>query len=430
MKKILMLGTSYGSCAMIQYAKDNGLYTIVTDYLPPDKSIAKKIADEYWMINTGDLDALEKKCREADVNAVICGISEFNLEMTMELCSRLGLPSYCTPEAWHYSRDKSDFKSVCKRIGAPVPEDYCVSDRLTADELDAVKFPVMVKPVDMSGNRGISYCYDKKDLVNAYKYARSVSKSDKIIVERMLHGKEWWAGYALAEGKASLLSLNAMYAQPGEPKNCYTITTTVTDNVKKFIEEINPKIEEVLRETGCREGFAWVQVMLDDDGCFYIIEMGYRLTGEMIFIPLKDLTGFDTIKWLVDIALGKKHTVADLPAPQTGAFSGCCCAMELWTNKAGVIKDVRGWDSITSDPRIKVETLHGIGSDMPKYRPFGNVLFTTSSIDEMCRLIDRVNKEIKVINEDGEDMVIKYTDFDYLKNVYYKGLSETDENPS
>lgn len=424
MKKILMLGTSYASIDMIEYAKSQGCHTIVTDYLEPEKSIAKKVSDEYWMINTADLDTLERKCREEGIDAIICGISEFNLEMTMELCKRLGFPCYCTPEAWHYSKDKADFKAVCKRIGAPVPEDFIVSDQLTDEELDNIKYPVMVKPVDMSGNRGISYCYDKNDVVSAYKFARSVSKNDKIIVERMLHGEEWWAGYALADGHISLMSLNGMYAQPGEPKNCYTLTTTVSDHIEKFIHEINPKIVEVLKSVGCKEGFAWVQVMLDEDGHFYIIEMGYRLTGEMIFIPLRELIGFDTVAWLVDYALGKKHTPDMLPEPQTKAFKRCTCAMELWTNREGVISQISGWDEISKHPCIKVETLNAVGSKLAKYRPFGNVMFTCNSIDELCDTIDMVNKTVKVFDSEGNDMIIKYTDFDYLKKIYYKGVNE------
>ena len=86
MEKLLMLGTSLMSREIVQYAKSQGVYTIVTDYLPPDKSTAKLISDEYWMINTSELDVLEKKCREEHVTAVMCGVSEFNLEMTMALC--------------------------------------------------------------------------------------------------------------------------------------------------------------------------------------------------------------------------------------------------------------------------------------------------------------------------------------------------------
>ena len=182
MKKLLMLGTSYGTCLMLEYAKSKGVYTIVTDYLEPEHSPGKLIADEYWMLNTGDLDALEKKCREEGVSAVVCGISEFNLEMCMELCRRLGLPCYCTPEAWHFSHDKVDYKALATALGAPLADDYFLSDPPTREELDKVKYPVVVKPIDLSCNRGISYVYNEEELFKAMDYARSMSSSRKLVV--------------------------------------------------------------------------------------------------------------------------------------------------------------------------------------------------------------------------------------------------------
>ena len=107
MQKLLMLGTSYGSLEMLRYAKSKGIHTIVTDYLDSEHSVGKLASDEYWMINTGELDALEQKCREEGVNGVVCGVSEFNLEMCMELCKRLGLQCYCT-EALNAKRRSAD----------------------------------------------------------------------------------------------------------------------------------------------------------------------------------------------------------------------------------------------------------------------------------------------------------------------------------
>lgn len=421
-EKLLMLGTSYGSIAMLEYAKSQGIYTIVTDFLPASQSKAKRFADEEWMINTGNIDELEQKCRQVGVNIVICGISEFNLEVTMELCKRLGLPCYCTPEAWHYSKDKADFKDICKKNGVLVPKDYYISDKLSDEELESISFPVMVKPVDMSGNRGISYCHNKEEFIKAYKLARSVSKNPKIVIERMLHGEEWWAGYAIADGKISLISLNAMYAQPGYPKNCYSLTTTVSTHVKEFVNEVNPKIERLLSKIGCKEGFAWVQLMHDEDGSFYVIEMGYRLSGEMIYMKYKDLCGFDTVKWLVDYARGIKHTEKDLPKPQTKAYINSITAVELWAHTDGKISKMSGFDEISMIPNVYVETLKEIGDNIIKYRPVGNVVFSSRNIEEMCNMIKRINDTVHVYNENGEDVIIKYTDFDYLNKVYSEGL--------
>lgn len=426
MEKLLMLGTSLASEDIIQYAKSQGIYTIVTDYLPPEKSTAKFISDEYWMINTAELDELERKCREEGITAVTCGVSEFNLEMTMELCRRLGLQSYCTPEAWHYSRDKADFKKLCRKCGARVAQDYFLSDALSEEELNQVKFPVVVKPVDMSGNRGITYCYNKDELVEAYRYARSLSKSPKIVVERMLKGREWYGYYALAQGEIRQIALVAMEAQSGQLKNLYSLSTTVTDNVEKFMEEINPSVEKVLKTVGCREGIAWVQVMLDEDGAFYIIEMGYRLPGDRPDAAFPGLFGFDAVKWLTDYARGIKHTVDDLPPAQLHSFSKCSCGYSLWTHKGGTIAEMKGFNEICKIPGIAYYTLHQIGDKFVEHRPLGVVGINAESIDEFCDKIQKINQTISIRDENGEDVIIRYTDFEYLRTVYMRGLQQED----
>lgn len=422
MEKLLMLGTSLASKEMIEYAKSEGVYTIVTDYLPPEKSKAKLISDEYWMINTSELDTLEKKCREEGITAVICGVSEFNLEMSMELCKRLGLPNYCTPDAWHYSRDKADFKLLCKKVNAPIPEDYYLSDELSSDELKKIHYPVVVKPVDMSGNRGITYCYNEEELIDAYKYARSVSKNPKIVVERMLHGREWYSYYALADGEIRQIALNAMEAQPGELKNLYSLTTTVTDHIEQFMTEINPSIEEVLKAVGCKEGIAWVQAMLDDDGHFYIIEMGYRLPGDMPFVTYPEMFGFDTIKWMVDYSRGIKNTISMLPQEQKHAYKKCGCGYSLWTCKAGTISEISGIEDILKIPGVSYYSLHSVGEEFPIHRPVGVVGIYADNIEDFCKKIQLVNNTIKILDENGDNMIIRYTDLDYLMRVYNNGI--------
>ena len=96
--------------------------------------------------------------------------------------------------------------------------------------------------------------------------------------------------------------------------------------------------------------------------------------------------------------------------------------MELWTNKDGILTEIRGLDVMRNTKGVFVECLHDIGDKIIKYRPLCNISFTTDTIDEMCELIDKVNREVAFINERGEDTVIKYTDFDFLHKVYQEGL--------
>lgn len=421
-KKLLMLGTSLLSKEMVMYAKSQGVYTIVTDPQEPEHSAAKLVSDEYWMINIADIDALETKCREEGVTAIICGISEFCLEVCMELCKRLGFPCYCTPEAWHFSRDKDDFKKLCIEVGAPIAKDYYLSDALTEEELNSVDFPVVVKPVDMSCNRGISYCYNREELIAAYKYAKSLSKSDKIIVEKMLRGKEWYSNYAIVDGEVRFLTLNGMYAEPGQLKNLYSLTTTVSDNIERFCREINPKIEEVLRKVGCKQGLAWVQVMLDEDNHFYIIEMGYRLPGDMTFVPYTAMFNLDVTKWLVDYALGIKKPLSEMPPSQTCAYKQCGCCYSLWTHKDCVIKSINGFDDLLQKDGVNYFTLFKEGDHVPLHIPIGVITFTSDNVEKMCEMIKYINSNISITDESGEELYIRYTDFDYLRKIYQDGL--------
>ena len=414
-EKLLMLGTGMHTVEMVQYARSLGVYTIVTDYLEPADSVGKQYSDEYWMISSADVDTLERRCRAEGVTAVACGTSEFNLERTMELCGRLGFPCYCTPESWHYSRDKADFKELCRREGVPMAEDYALSERFTEEELNKIQFPVVVKPVDMCGNRGVSYCYNREDLIKGYQNARAMSDSSKIIVEHMFTGREWYAYYAMAEGEIRQICLNDMIAQPGELKNLYSITTPVTDNVERIMTEINPAIKRALKAVGCREGIAWVELMQDTDDQFYVIEMGYRLPGDIVDKTYQYLFGFDPTKWIVDYALGHRLTVQDLPAEQEHAYSRCSCGYLLWANRSGTISEMTGFDEINRIPGVECVLLKHRGDSFALHSMLETIAIVADTVDEMCEKIAEINRYIHILDENGEDAFIKFTDFDTLK---------------
>lgn len=422
MKKLLMLGTSYGSVEFVQAAKARGVYTIVTDYLPPEKSRAKLVADEQWMISTDDIDALEQECRRAQVDAILCGVSQFNMDQVLKLGSRLDLPVYCDQDAWHYTKNKRAFKDVCKACGVPVATDYHLTDELKEEDLDKVVLPVMVKPVDLSGNKGVSYCYTRQELKDAYKYARSVSADPTIVVERMLKGREYVAAYALAEGEASLVEFNVIFPQPGEPNNCWTFNMTVTEELGRYRREVDEALRKAIKKMGCKDGVAWFQMILDEDGHFYVFEMGYRLQGCMIWIPIEQVRGFDCINWVLDTALGIWHTPEDLPKPLTKQSRKCGVAYVLWSNKEGTISEIRGLEKLSGMPELSVDFQRAVGFKTKKYSNLGVICFSADNIDEFCNLVSTINDTLKVKNEHGENMLIFYDDLDTVRRTYKRAM--------
>ena len=413
MKKLLMLGTSKGSKEIVLEAKKRGYYTIVTDYQKPDESRAKLISDEYWMISTGDIDILERKCRDENIDGIISGISTFNISAAMNLTKRLGKPCYCTPQAWHYTIDKRDFKDVCIRNHVPVAKDYYIPQNPTAESLAAIQYPVVVKAIDQSANRGMSYCFTSDEIVPACTNARAVSSSNTVVIERMLKGHEYTAWYALAEGKASLVNFSKMYHKDGYPSNCYSVTTTCTDNLSKYLAEVDPYIKKAFQDMGCREGIAWIEMMLDEDGHFYVIEMGHRMSGDMMALVHKNISHFNSYAWLLDIAMGIQHKEADLPISQTKLPDRIGCSYILWSKEAGTITKWSGFESLYGQNNINIETTLDVGSQVAKHAYLAVITFDVNDYDELRSVIERINNTVEIWNE-KENIIIYYDDLDSL----------------
>lgn len=420
MKKMLFLGDSNETNEFLKYAQKERIYTIVTDYFEPQHSTAKLLADEYWMISTGELDQLERKCKEENIQAVISGSSDFNIEMSIQLCKRIGLPCYCTEEVWNASKDKELFKSVCREVGVPTPDDYEVSKVLTRQEVSRVGFPVMVKPVDLCANAGVSYCYNEEEFIKAYRYAESLSNKDKIIVERMLHGIEFCSYYILAEGEAAFLTLCIRLSHSGEPSFCYSMNTTINNFTEQYLKEMDAQVKEVLKKIGCREGIACVQCIWDDDGCFYAFEMCYCPETSLLIAPLRYICPFDAIKWQFDCAIGKNHLKSQLPSGLWRYFRGYANSYILFSKTDGVISEIEGLELFDLYSNVELRIRVHVGDRIQKYYPLGNILFHTNSYVQTCEIIKQINKNVRIKDMFGENVVIYFNDIKKLNKLYKK----------
>lgn len=400
-----------------------GIYVIVSDLM--EASPTKEDADEAWLVSTTDIQQLKEKCMEVGVDAVITGASDFNINQSRILCKQLGLPMFCTSDfAWDVSTNKRMFKDLCKKVGAPVAEDYILSDDLKRCDLDKIKYPVVVKPVDKSGNRGMSYCTNEQELIEAYKYARSVSDNSTIIVERELHGPEYAVNYLLADGDIRLQFLGSEHNQPGELENLYSVIDSTSDHLKQYLEEINSKVIEVFKEAGCRDGVAWVETILDDDGHFYLLEMGYRLGGEVVNVPYEKVCHFNTIRFLIEIAFGRKHTGAILPPALEQFEEGVAAAYMLFSKKDNEICNIKGLDVIEQYPNVTIDMPKREGGKVRYHATMGVVHIYGKDIDELCDTIQKVNENLTITDKNGDNMFIYFDDYKSLKEEYYRGLKE------
>ena len=418
MKKLLMLVVIYQACKeIIEYCHENSIFIIVTDDYGVDQSPAKLLADEYWMISSGDIDALERKCIDEGVDGVICGISEYNIEQCIKLSKRLGLQFYCEEEPFSFSRDKLKFRMQCDKIGVPMATYYHITPELLQDDIEKIQYPVVVKPVDRNANRGISFCDNEQELRVAVKLAHETSYCGRILAERKLVGQEYFAYYAMADGEVSFLGMGAMCCEPGYPYNCYVIGSSYSKEFYHFRDEINEKLVELLKSMGCKEGYAWFELILDQDGHFYVLEMGYRLAGTLTFLSQKDVTDFDPIKWIVDISLGKKHSFDDLPKSACEPYSGIYAYYSIWNKQAGVVKEIKGLDEIKRVPGMYVSFVAKEGDEYDQYRHIGTIVFSADGIDDLINKMELIKNTVVVNDISGKSMPIYFTDYSHLLEV-------------
>ena len=420
-RKLLVLGSDFGTIQVVREAHKMGLYVIVSDLMA--SSPTKELADEAWLISSTDTDTLARKCKEENVSALMFGASDFNVWNARLICKKLNLPIYCESDyACRVARDKGEFKRICKSVGVRVAQDYCLTDDFTEDDLKSIPFPVVVKPVDKSGNRGMSYCSNREELISGYKLARSFSDKE-IIVERQLHGKEFNVHYVLADGHARLLYFSSSHHESGEAENLYSFKCTTSHHLKQYIEEVNDCIIAVIEKAECREGIVWVDCIRDeDDGHFYMLEMGYRFGGVMTYVPYEKVTGFNTVKWMLECALGKKHTEEDMPSALQPGQIECAASYNLFSKNDGEIDRIEGLDEVEKIPGVFIDIPKRTGCCVRAYSCMGLLGIYGKDVNEVCDRLKKVNSLLFTLNSKGENMFIKFDDYDALREEYSEGL--------
>ena len=422
-RKLLVLGSDYCTHEIVLRAREMGLYVIAADLM--QTSPTKQAAHEAWLLSTNDLDGLERACLEAGVDAVICGASDFNISNARLLCKRLGLPCHCEDdEVWEAVRSKRRFKALCRRCGAPVAEDYTVSDTPRPEELAQIRYPVVVKPSDKSGNRGMSYCDNEDELLKALQLVKEVS-NEAPIIERRLVGREFNVHYALAAGEARLLYFSATHHEPTALENLYSFKCTTTAGLKQFLREVDEALRRVITAFGCREGVAWVDCMLDRDGSFYLLDFGHRLGGVMTYVPYEKITGFDTLRWMLECALGVRHKPEELPSPELPFRQGCAASYHLFALDAGPIARIEGLEELEAMPDLWIDLPKREGSRLRPGACSGLLGIYGKDIYEICRALERVNACFRLLDGTGRQLYLQYHDTKALITEYETGIRET-----
>ena len=345
-KKLLILGGDSFSVDIVKTAQSMGIYTIVTDWYDTKRSPAKLVADEYWDVSIEDYDLLSLKIKENNVDGVLTGFTDSYLLPYQHLCEINNLPSYGTKEQFEILTDKALYKEWCKRFGVPTIQQY----NITSED---IQYPVIVKPVDGSGSRGLQICYNYTELQKAVVDSQKVSQKGEVIIERYMTGREVTVFWIFVDGKYYLSAIGNRHVKQNQGKDViplpvgYTFPSIV---IPKYQKEVEENAKKMFSELGIRNGMMFMQCKVEDETC-YVYDIGYRLTGSMEYKLLDKVSGYNPIKMLISFALTGKMGEQDIkekvnPLTMQPCYNvSCLCA-------PGTIKEINGCEQLKNQERI------------------------------------------------------------------------------
>ena len=414
-EKLLILGCSIGTEDALQYAKELGIYTIITDNIVPGENSLKRMADEYWMIDVADVDALESRCKEEEVSGIFAATSEFCLDKAKELCERLNLPFYASDEGWATARDKERFKKHCVDCGINVPKIYEICGPISISEelLKEISWPVIVKPTDSYAQIGLSVCYNAEELRKGYQFALQNSRMGKVVVEEYVEGDEIAAVYLLKDGQIRNINVVDFIHMPINGRSNFTYARHNSIFSEEFNKKTFDKIGRLFRTLECQNGVIFFQA-IRKNGVYYFLEMAYRLNGGGSWIIDEKLIGVNIVKYLVDFAL--QHETRQWPdkVNQNSLYLTGGTYM-VWAHPGKVervdgVKKVEEMEGV----RIILQNFHA-GDFVPEDVSMKQIAFYICLVAEdkekMKEKILNINKTLHLYDSEGNEMLIYFQDY-------------------
>lgn len=300
-KKIAIIGASYLQEPLIRKAQSMGLKTIVFAWKVGD--IGEKIADKFYPISIVEKEKILEICQNEKISG-ICSIASDLASITVNyVANAMGLIANSI-ESTYLSTNKHLMREAFEKNNDPSPKSILIKN--SKDErLKYLEYPLIVKPVDRSGSRGITKIDAAANLSEAIEAAKKVSFTNEVLVEEFVDGKEYSVEYISVEGIHHFLNITEKLTT-GAPHFIeigHIEPADISDSVKQKIKKIVPHALDSLK---VKNGASHTELKISSDGEIKLIEIGARMGGDFIGSDLVELsTGFDFVAAVIKVALGE-----------------------------------------------------------------------------------------------------------------------------
>ena len=397
MKKVLLiLNGGHSEIPLIRAGKKLGFHVVTTGNLP--ELIGHSYADQYCRADFSDKEAILKLAKDLNIAAICSCANDFGIITAAYVAEKLNLPGHDSFETTCALHHKDTFRQITAKfnIHAPLAKSFSsVDDAL--NDADSFAYPVIVKPTDLTGGKGVSRADNSYEISTALKKAFNMSRCGVVVVEPFLSGTLHSFSTFLVNQKIVAHFSDNEYTY----KNPYLISSSAgpAKNIDNYAGILIADMEKLAHELKLVDGVFHAQYILSG-GMPYIIEITRRCSGDFYSVPVEYARDIPWAEMIVraECSLPLEEDFFRMHEPQR--FGGRHCIMG---RRNGTVKDVVIADELREnvyDAFTWWKPGHII-SDFMKDK-LGVLFLKFSDEREMLDKINRITDLVKVIYSDKE----------------------------
>lgn len=410
-KTLLLMGGGAYVKGIKKYKDEQG-FRIVALGRDADTPIAR-IADAFYQIDTQNVDAVCEVVKKEGVDGIFVGSSEVNIDPAITVSEKTGCHFYVTRNQWEILANKAKFKDYCRQYGVPVVPEFDIRPGYTRADVEKLNFPVLLKPTDSSGARGMNACYCADDFDALYEEALRFSKKKEVIVEELITGAdEVFFQYTLQDGECSLTSCFTKVFVKSENQSLILPIFHMYPSkyIEEYFESVHESVKQMFRAIDVRDGVMTLQSFYRN-GRFYVFEAGFRMGGAQNYILSEYQNGTNSLEYMINYALTGSMSDIRIVDADNARFRHPCCNYYVGL-KSGVVARMGGVEDIKQlDGVLNVTVMCREGTEILETNALERVCLRIHVVGEtpekLAQNLVNISKTLDIVSTNGEDMQIE-----------------------
>ncbi|MCU7835952.1 MAG: hypothetical protein KZQ83_11970 [gamma proteobacterium symbiont of Taylorina sp.] len=330
-KKLLILNGSHSDIPLIKAGKELGFHVITTGNAP--ELIGHSYADEYYSADYSNKNETLDLAKKLSIDAICSCANDFGAITAAYVAEKMGLAGHDSYDIALLLHHKDSFKRFSQKYNIPTPCADCFDTIESAlDEIDKYSFPLIIKPVDLTGGKGVSTVWSQDEYVKGIESAFELSVEKRIVVEEFFIGTQHSFSSFLLNRKVVFSFSDNEYSY----LNPFYVSSSAAPaiDVEKYSSTLVNAVEKIAGMLNLTDGIFHIQYLANGQEAT-IIDITRRCSGDLYPYPVNHSTNINWSDWIVRAEAGLD--CSKFPEVKQTGFCGRHCVM---SNKNGIIADV------------------------------------------------------------------------------------------